>query len=80
MGAPVVQRRCDGSSKQRWSWFWPPDGDDDPRFANIRNQYSGLDLNVAGGSGAYGATLIQWPHVPQTPNAPFTFALKETED
>jgi hypothetical protein len=78
-GAPVVQRPCDGSTKQRWSWVWQPDGDD-PRFANIRNQYSGLDLNVAGGSGAYGAKLIQWPHVAHTPNALFTFAAKETVD
>jgi hypothetical protein len=65
--------------KQRWSWVWHPDGDD-PRFANIRNQCSGLDLNVAGGSGAYGAKLIQWAHVAHTPNALFTFAAKETVD
>jgi ricin-type beta-trefoil lectin protein len=78
-GAPVVQRPGDGSTKQRWSWVWQPDGDD-PRFANIRNQYSGLDLNVAGGSGAYGAKLIQWPHVPHTLNALFTFAAKESVD
>lgn len=78
-GAPVVQRPCDGSSRQRWTWVWKPDGDD-ARFANIRNQYSGLDLNVAGGSGAYGAKLIQWVHVPHTPNALFTFAAKEDVD
>jgi hypothetical protein len=46
-------------------------------LSRSRSAPSGLDLNVAGGSGAYRAELIQWPHVPCTPNPLFTFVVKD---
>jgi hypothetical protein len=68
-GAPVVQRPCDGSTSQSWTKY--SEGGNYTYFT-IRNQWSGQETNVAGGSGQYGAKLIQWPHVPMSPNAMFS--------
>jgi hypothetical protein len=69
-GAPVVQRPCDGSVSQQWKTNSEQEAGD--RFyRNLTNQWSGLDLNVDGGSTALGAKLIQWPRVKGAPNALF---------
>jgi len=79
-GAPVVQRPCDGSSAQKWDLVTHQDDGGDYNYFNIRNQWSRLELNVAGGSGQYGALLIQWPHVPRSPNAMFSKTSTEVTD
>jgi Ricin-type beta-trefoil lectin domain len=68
-GAPVVQRPCDGSTSQSWTKY--SEGGNYTYF-NIRNQWSGQDINVAGASGQYGAKIIPWPHVSMSPNAMFS--------
>jgi hypothetical protein len=69
-GAPVVQRPCDGTVSQRWKTNSEQEAGD-PFYRNITNLWSGLDLNVDGGSTALGAKLIQWPRVKGAPNALF---------
>jgi hypothetical protein len=69
-GTPVVQRPCDGTISQRWTYNTEQQAGD-PVYRNFKNSWSGLDLNVEGGSKEYGAKLIQWHHVHGAPNAMF---------
>jgi hypothetical protein len=71
-GAPVVQRPCDGSLAQSWTKVSYNDDGAGYDYFNIRNDWSKLVMNVSGGSGQYGAKLIQWPHVAMSPNAMFS--------
>jgi hypothetical protein len=71
-GAPVVQRPCDGGIAQKWVKVTHQDDGGDYNYFNIRNQWSSLEMSVSGGSGQYGAKLVQWPHVPMSPNAMFS--------
>jgi hypothetical protein len=69
-GALVVQNPCDGRSSQNWKfdelgWF------DGAFHYFIRNDYSGLDLNVGGAAIAIGAPLIQWPRTVGANNSKF---------
>jgi hypothetical protein len=80
-GTPVVQRPCDGTVSQRWTYNTAQQAGD-PVYRNFKNSWSGLDLNVEGGSKEYGAKLIQWPHVQGAPNAMFGhfFGIEPTVD
>jgi alpha-L-fucosidase 2 len=69
-GAPIVQQPCDGSPSQQWSYNSEQEAGDQ-FYRNVTNHWSGLDLNVEGGSTALGAKLIQWPRVKGAPNALF---------
>jgi Ricin-type beta-trefoil lectin domain-like len=76
---PVVQRPCDGSAKQRWKLSFPTSPA--PNITHhITNEYSGLDLNISGGSGVPGAQLIQYPRVPGAPNTLFKIPFHVVED
>ena len=65
---PVVQRPCDGRQSQAWKDTYSQPGN---QYATITNAWSGLDLNISGGSKELGAQLIQWYHSPNAPNALF---------
>jgi hypothetical protein len=71
-GAPVVQRPCDGSLAQRWDKVSFNDDGAGYDYFNLRNQWSRLVMNISGGSGQYGAKVVQWPHVAMSPNAMFS--------
>jgi hypothetical protein len=79
-GAPVVQRPCDGSAGQEWVKVSYNDDGAGYDYFNIRSQWSGLVMNVSGGSGQYGAPIIQWPHVPRSPNAMFSMTTHAVTD
>ena len=66
--APVVQRPCDGRQSQAWNASY---SQPDNKYATITNTWSGLDLNISGGSTAMGAQLIQWYHSPNASHALF---------
>jgi hypothetical protein len=78
---PVVQRPCDGSISQAWSYNSEQQSGD-PNFRNISNNWSGLDLNIAGASTALGGKLVQYHHVKGAPNAMFGgfFGITPTTD
>lgn len=65
---PVVQRPCDGRPSQVWTFASSPSLSN---YATVTNTWSGLDLNISGGSKDLGAQLIQWYHSPTAPNALF---------
>jgi hypothetical protein len=67
---PVLQRPCDGTVSQEWI-VNNAQQSGDPIYRNYRNAWSGLDLNISGGSTELGGQLIQWPHVQGAPNALF---------
>jgi Ricin-type beta-trefoil lectin domain-like len=69
-GAPVVQRPCDGSISQSWTYNSGQQSGDE-NYRNITNAWSKLDLNIAGASTALGAKLVQYHHVQGAPNAMF---------
>ena len=79
-GAPVVQRPCDGGIAQKWTKVSYNDDGAGYDYFNIRNQWSKLVMNVSGGSGQYGAPIIQWPHVARSPNAMFSMTTEEVTD
>jgi Ricin-type beta-trefoil lectin domain-like len=65
---PVVQRPCDGRPSQVWTFTYSQSLSN---YATVTNAWSGLDLNISGGSKELGAQLIQWYHSPDAPNALF---------
>ena len=79
-GAPVVQRPCDGSPGQDWVKVTRQDDGGDWTYFNLRSMWSGLELNVEGGSGQYGAKVVQWSHVPMSPNAMFSHTGTQVTD
>jgi Ricin-type beta-trefoil lectin domain len=79
-GAPVVQRPCDGSLAQKWDKVSFNDDGAGYDYFNLRNQWSRLVMNVSGGSGQYGAKIVQLPHVAMSPNAMFSYSTTEVID
>jgi hypothetical protein len=79
-GAAVVQRPCEDSAAQNWARSSAQLDGGEPGYFYLRNSMSGLDLNVEGGSGQYGAKLIQWPRVPLLPSAMFSDTTQTVTD
>lgn len=70
-GAVMVQRPCEGTANQRWTFNKYGEWHGAFGLGTYTNLASGYDLNIAGGSGLMGAKLIQYRHVYAAPNALF---------